>query len=94
MAKINYTVRAGESLSVIARDQLGDVSRWQEIAYINSIPAPYAIKPGQVILLPDDSQELKVTVIKNPGAPGATTGANIPPAIVALLVALGVAVLW
>ena len=94
MAKINYTVKAGENLSIIARDQLGDITRWNEIAYINSIPSPYVIKPGQIILLPDDSQEMQVTVIKKPGAPGPAINAEIPPAMLVILLTLGAAVLW
>ena len=52
MAKRLYTVKAGDSLSIIARDELGDISRWPEVAYINSISAPYTIFAGQNILLP------------------------------------------
>ena len=94
MAKIQYTVKPGESLSIIARDQLGDINRWQEIAYINAIASPYTIRPGQVILLPDDSSELVVEVTKKIGAPGQKVDTEIPPAIIVLLAALGAAVLF
>lgn len=62
MAKRAYTVQAGDSLSIIARDELGDISRWPEVAYINSISAPYTIFPGQNILLPvDNGLEFEIT---------------------------------
>lgn len=72
MAKKLYTVKAGESLSIIARDQLNDLSRWPEIAYVNSLSAPYTIYPGQTIFLPVDTQPLQVTVTE--GAPGPADG--------------------
>lgn len=47
-----HTVQPGESLSIIARDQLGDLERWRELAELNGINPPYVIYPGQSILLP------------------------------------------
>lgn len=34
---------------------IGDVSRWQELATLNNIAAPYTIYPGQVLQLPGGS---------------------------------------
>lgn len=48
-----YTVVAGDSLSRIARDQLGDLTRWPEIARLNHLSAPYIIFPNQTLQLPD-----------------------------------------
>jgi nucleoid-associated protein YgaU len=51
-----YTVRSGDSLSKIAKKQLGDGNRWQEIYALNRdvIGAnPDLIKPGQKLRLPD-----------------------------------------
>lgn len=48
-----YEVQPGQSLSIIARDVLKDMSRWKELAYINSIQYPYIIKIGQIIKIPD-----------------------------------------
>lgn len=62
MAKRAYIVQAGDSLSIIARDELGELARWREIAYINSINEPYTIRPGQVILLPVDTGGLPVVI--------------------------------
>ena len=50
---MTYTVRAGDSLSRIARDVLGNLSRWPELAALNAIAPPYTIYPGQVLVLPD-----------------------------------------
>lgn len=50
-----YTVRPGDSLSKIARDQLGDASRWPSIFEANrdKISNPDLIHPGQVLTLPN-----------------------------------------
>ena len=49
-----YTVRPGDSLSKIARRDLGDGDRWPEIFEMNRnvINNPNVIFPGQVLLLP------------------------------------------
>lgn len=47
-----YTVLADDSLSKIARDVIGDMARWPELAALNNIAAPYTIFPGQVLQLP------------------------------------------
>lgn len=48
----SYTVKAGDTLSRIAATRLGDYKRWQELATLNGIRDPDAIKPGQTIRLP------------------------------------------
>lgn len=62
MAKRLYTVKGGDTLSIIARDVLGNMQRWPEIAFINEIEPPYLIKTGQVILLPNDGEPLEVVI--------------------------------
>jgi len=49
-----YTVQPGDSLSVIARDQLGDADRWPEIVDLNPVVAddPDLIYAGTVLRLP------------------------------------------
>ena len=76
MATRRYTVQAGDSLSIIARDQLGELARWPEIAYINSIASPYTIYPGQTIMLPVDSGGLPVEITDYTRAP--TNGGGEP----------------
>lgn len=46
-----YTVKKGDSYYTIARDQLGDASRFQEIQDLNDID-PYELKVGQKLKLP------------------------------------------
>ena len=48
-----YTVQDGDSLTLIAREQLSDGTLWKKIAELNRLAKPYNLKPGQVILLPE-----------------------------------------
>jgi LysM repeat protein len=48
---MNYIIKSGDSLSKIARDSLGDITLWVEIAKLNKIASPHKIYPGQVISL-------------------------------------------
>lgn len=54
-----YVVEPGDSLAKIAREQLGDESRWKEIYDLNQdqIENPRLIYPGQELVLPDDAYE-------------------------------------
>lgn len=49
-----YTVKAGDTLSKIAKEQLGDAKAYQEIFNANrdQLTDPDAIKPGQVLKIP------------------------------------------
>ena len=49
-----YTVRAGDTLSKIAKERLGDASRYNEIFEANKdqLSDPDKIKPGQVLNIP------------------------------------------
>ena len=58
-----YQVRSGESLTSIARDVLGDMDRWKELAHINGLQHPYIIRVGQVIELPTaESEDVEIVV--------------------------------
>lgn len=48
---MNYIVLPGDSLSKIARDKLGDVTLWEDLAKHNKIVNASQIFPGQVINL-------------------------------------------
>ncbi len=48
---MNYIVKVGDTLSKIARDTLGDITLWQDLAKHNKIANPNLIKVGQVINL-------------------------------------------
>ncbi|HDQ73362.1 MAG TPA: LysM peptidoglycan-binding domain-containing protein [Chloroflexi bacterium] len=51
-----YVVKSGDSLSKIARDMLGDASRWPEIFEANKdkIKDPNLIHVGQELTIPSD----------------------------------------
>ncbi len=52
-----YTVKAGDSLSRIAKREYGDASKWKKIFEANRtiISNPDLIHPGQVLTIPKDS---------------------------------------
>lgn len=65
MAKVRrYTVNNGDTLQSIAQSQLGDASRWTEIAVLNDLQYPFiaplgekipkTITPGSYLFLPED----------------------------------------
>jgi len=86
-----YRVKSGESLSIIARDLLGDINRWPEIAYLNGISHPYFIYPGQVLELPPEKNsgivEVVSTIPKTLAPPAKHGNFSLSPATVKLLVA-------
>lgn len=47
-----YVVKAGDTLSSIAAKLLGDHKKWTQIAAINGIRDPKAIRPGQKLRIP------------------------------------------
>lgn len=49
-----YTVKAGDTLSKIAKDQLGDANAYMKIFDVNKsiLSDPDKIKPGQVLTIP------------------------------------------
>lgn len=49
----DYTVGLGESLWGISESMLGDGRRWEEIAVLNGLSAPYPLHPGQNLSMPD-----------------------------------------
>lgn len=52
-----YRVKSGDSLSLIARDVLGDMNRWPEIYALNrnQLSNPNVIYPGMVLNLPQQT---------------------------------------
>lgn len=47
-----HTMLAGQTLSSIASDYLGDSTQWRAIAEANNIDDPLHIQPGQLLLIP------------------------------------------
>lgn len=94
MATEIYRVKSGESLSIIARDLLGDMQRWPEIAFLNGISHPYFIYPGQVLELPQESGSDIIEVISTAAAPVTQrAGFSFSPATLTLLV-IGAALIF
>ena len=53
-ATTTYIVKKADiGLRHIARARLGDVTRWKEIAKLNHLKHPYALRIGQELLLPE-----------------------------------------
>ena len=49
-----YVVKKGDvGLMQIAREELGDVHRWRDIARLNGLQSPYVIRVGQELDLPN-----------------------------------------
>lgn len=46
-----YTVRAGDNLWKIAREQLGSGTHWNTLASLNHLSGPWIIQAGQVLVL-------------------------------------------
>jgi len=90
---MEYTVKAGDSLSIIARDIMGDLTQWPAIAQANGLSDPYVIYPGQVLQVPDPG-----TIQYGPASLAPTTG--MPMATPAWLsnpwvwLAVGAGALW
>jgi nucleoid-associated protein YgaU len=55
-----YTVKAGDTLSKIAKEHLGDVSAYVEIFNANKeqLSDPDKIKPGQVLKIPQPAKHV------------------------------------
>lgn len=51
-AQVTYTVKAGDSLSAIAKQYLGDANRFPEIVAANGISNPNIITVGQRLVIP------------------------------------------
>lgn len=94
-----YTVRVGDSISKIARDMLGTMARWPEIAQLNNITPPYTIFPGQTLQLPGAGAGTDLVPV-DPGLYKGAAGKGLPLARAAInwpLIALaiaGVALIW
>lgn len=94
-----YTVQSGDWLTKIARNVLGDETRWPEIAYANDLSHPYVIYTGQVLELPDNDAPLQVVnptppVGERPGAAAAVTPQTLSPATLGIIVAVAAFLLW
>jgi len=69
----SYRVSEGDSLWVIAQRQLGDGSRWAEIAALNSSIDPDKLVVGTTLALPTGAAKQKTTVIAKNSTPARST---------------------
>ena len=46
-------LESGQYLDTIAEDIYGDPSRWRTIADANGIDDPLALRPGQIVVIPE-----------------------------------------
>lgn len=62
MAK-TYTVKAGDNLRKIAKAQLGDADKWEEIYAANKdiIKDPNVIRVGMELEIPEDKPKVSLT---------------------------------
>jgi uncharacterized surface protein with fasciclin (FAS1) repeats len=78
-----YTVQAGDSLSLIARDVYGDLSLWDEICAYNSLTDCNNIEVGQTLQLPTRAQIGAGATAPAPAAPAPAATATPAAAAVA-----------
>lgn len=58
-AGTRYTVKAGDTLTSIAKNQLGDGSKWRQLADLNKLANPDKIYVGQVLLIAGTPDAIK-----------------------------------
>jgi nucleoid-associated protein YgaU len=63
-----YVVRAGDALTAIARRELGDASRWREIAALNPKVDPDRLLVGQSLALPAGAKKAAPSKAAKPEA--------------------------
>jgi len=73
---VQYRVRAGDTMESIAQAQLGTGSLWTAIARANPLTDPNRIKPGDVLNLPVDPNNIQGRPV---GAPTTPTSTPAPP---------------
>jgi LysM repeat protein len=76
----SYTVKQGESMSVLAQRFLGDPMKFYALARYNGIAVPTQVAPGQSILVPG---KRPVAVVKKPAAKPAAPTKAAPQSTVA-----------
>jgi uncharacterized protein (TIGR02594 family) len=75
-AERTYQVRSGDTLAAIAGRLLGNSERWREIAQLNGITNPRALRVGQVLRIPGEAAGAGPAA----GQPAAPTGESPAPA--------------
>lgn len=83
----DYVVKAGDTLSTIALNELGSARRWEEIARLNraALPDPNRLTVGTKIVLPVDAPAPATPAVRHP-APGSVNETPAPTAPVIRLI--------
>jgi LysM repeat protein len=74
-----YTVKPGDTLSIIARQYLGDQNRFHILARYNDMKVPRGLKAGQVIRIPGKQRPPEEDPVPQRVAPIAKPAATPPP---------------
>ncbi len=61
---LTYTVKSGDSLSLISKKQYGTYANWDKIADANNISSPYNLTVGQTLVIPGEKVYTTKTVSK------------------------------
>ena len=83
----NYVVKSGDTPATIAREYLGDASRWTEIARVNPGLEARSLKVGQTLRLPEGAAaqaagaQVAATAKKPSAAPGVPAASAEPLAV-------------
>lgn len=70
-----HQVRSGDTLGAIAQRLLGDAERWREIAALNGITDPRALRVGQILRLPGEAPAGEGAAAGQPAAPTSESAA-------------------
>jgi uncharacterized protein (TIGR02594 family) len=86
-----YQVRSGDTLGAIAQRLLGNSERWREIAQLNGITDPRALRVGQSLRIPGEASRGQGAAAGQPAAPTSesATPASAQPATVEYRVRAG-----
>lgn len=83
----DYVVKSGDTPASIAREHLGDASRWTEIARVNPGLEAKSLKIGQTLRLPEGAAaqaagtQVAATAKKPTAAPGVPAASGAPLAV-------------
>lgn len=65
----DYIIRPGDTLQIIARDQLGSEQFWSAIAQANPLKDPRRLRVGETLRLPIDPTNIQGRVVNADGTP-------------------------
>jgi len=72
---LTVTVKAGDTLGILAEEYLGKYGRWREIAEANGLSKPYDLTKGQVLVLPKGAKFRPLPEAEHRSKPAAASDA-------------------